>query len=88
MHPTYPGPKQHKGPFTLCGVWRTVGYIGMALESSLPYTICLLVHEKRPEIFVCSREMIKVYWMELLKNLERRRHASAKGRFLAHIPRI
>jgi hypothetical protein len=43
----------------------------MPLESSLPYTICLSVHEKRPEIFVCLREMIKVYWVELLKNLER-----------------
>ena len=60
----------------------------MPLESSLPYTICLLVHEKRPEIFVYLGEMIKVYWVKLLKNLERRRHASAKRRFLAHIPRI
>jgi hypothetical protein len=53
----------------------------MPLESSLPYAICLLVHEKGPEIFVCLGEMIKVYWVELFKNLERRRHASAKGKY-------
>ena len=60
----------------------------MPPESSLPYTICLLVHEKRPEIFVCLGEMIKVYWVELLKNLERRRYASGNGKSLANIPRI
>jgi hypothetical protein len=60
----------------------------MPIESRLPYTVCLLAHDKRPEIFVCLREMIKVYWVELLKNLERCQHVSAKGKFLVHIPRI
>ena len=53
----------------------------MSLKGGLPYAICLLVHEKGSKISVCLGEMIKVYRVEFLKNLEGRRHGFSREVF-------